>query len=52
MTNPFDRNFFHFIIGFSLILCLSFAVLYFTGKYNSDVDRKEIIAIPQNQKIK
>ncbi|MBU6231950.1 hypothetical protein KGP36_04780 [Patescibacteria group bacterium] len=33
MTNPFDRNFYRFFIGFICILCVSFAVLYFVGRY-------------------
>ncbi len=48
MVNPFDRNFFHFLIGFSLILCFSFSVLYFTGKYSSVLDAKEIATGAKN----
>lgn len=32
MTNPFDRSFFKFIIGFAVILLVSFTVLYFVGQ--------------------
>jgi hypothetical protein len=42
MVNPFDNNFFHFLIGFSLILCFSFSILYFTGKYGDVVDTKAV----------
>ena len=44
MVNPFDRNFFHFLFGFLLILCFSFSVLYFTGKYGSVLDKKDVAA--------
>jgi len=47
MVNPFDKNFFHFLGGFILILFFSFGVLYFTGKYGDVLDGKEIIS---NQK--
>jgi multisubunit Na+/H+ antiporter MnhG subunit len=33
MVNPFDKNFFNFLLGFALILCGSFAILYITGVY-------------------
>ena len=33
MVNPFDKTFFKFLIGFACILILSFAVLYFVGRY-------------------
>ncbi|MDE1967170.1 MAG: hypothetical protein KGI45_03860 [Patescibacteria group bacterium] len=36
MTNPFDRNFYRFFIGFICILCVSFAVLYFVGHYGTN----------------
>ncbi len=44
MVNPFDKNFFHFFIGFLLILCFSFSVLYFTGKYSNVLDQKDAAA--------
>ncbi len=44
MVNPFDRNFFHFLAGFILILCLGFSVLYFAGKYRDDLDQKNAAA--------
>ncbi len=42
MVNPFDRNFFHFVVGFGLILSFSFSVLYFTGRYSNVLDGKEV----------
>ena len=48
MVNPFDRNFFKFSIGFVMILCFSFTVLYFTGKYSSVIDQKEVEANIKN----
>ena len=33
MVNPFDKNFFRFVLGFSLILSVSLAVMYFGGNY-------------------
>jgi len=38
MVNPFDQTFFKFLLGFSLILCVSFAILYFVGKYSTAID--------------
>ena len=32
MVNPFDRNFFKFLIGFICVLLASFAVLYLVGR--------------------
>ena len=40
MVNPFDRTFFRFVIGFTLILAISFAVLFFVGEYSSDLDQR------------
>jgi hypothetical protein len=48
MVNPFDKNFFHFLIGFLLILCFSFSVIYFTGKYSSVIDGKNTAAIAES----
>ena len=31
MVNPFDKNFFRFLLGFSLILSVSLLVMYFGG---------------------
>ncbi len=33
MVNPFDRTFFKFFIGFTLILAMSFAVMYASQVY-------------------
>lgn len=41
MKNPFDENFFKFLLGFSVILSFSFAVLFFAGKYSSTLEEKE-----------
>ncbi len=46
MTNPFDKNFFNFLLGFVLILCGSFAVLYITGVYKDIHDSARATAIP------
>jgi hypothetical protein len=40
MVNPFDRTFFRFVLGFTLILVISFAILFFVGEYTSDLDKK------------
>ena len=41
MTNPLDKAFFRFLIGFGLILSMSFALLFFVGKYSSALNDKE-----------
>ncbi|MEA2715426.1 MAG: hypothetical protein QOG91_454 [Candidatus Parcubacteria bacterium] len=33
MVNPFDRSFFKFFVGFICILSVSFAIIYFVGRY-------------------
>ena len=33
MNNPFDGTFFKFLIGFVLILLVSFSIIYLAGKY-------------------
>jgi hypothetical protein len=33
MVNPFDNNFFKFLLGFVCILFVSFAVFYAVGRY-------------------
>lgn len=38
MVNPFDRTFFRFLIGFTLMLAISFSILYIVGKYSKDID--------------
>lgn len=48
MVNPFDRNFFHFLFGFTLILCFSFSVLYFTGVYKDVLDGKIVTSNAQD----
>ena len=36
MVNPFDANFFKFLIGFICILLVSFGVLYIANSYNQE----------------
>ena len=48
MINPFDRTFFRFMFGFVFILSLSFAVLYFVGKYSSDLEERQLTASKNN----
>lgn len=36
MTNPFDSNFFKFLGGFTLIIGMSFVVLFITQKFVDD----------------
>jgi hypothetical protein len=48
MVNPFDKNFFHFFIGFIMILLFSFSVLYFTGKYSNVLDGKASAAAAES----
>jgi preprotein translocase subunit SecG len=36
MKNPFDQTFFKFLLGFTIILSVSFFVLYFVGKYMNE----------------
>lgn len=45
MVNPFDRSFFKFLIGFTLILGVSFAILYFVGRYSADIDKAAAAAL-------
>lgn len=35
MRNPFDQTFFKFLLGFSSIIIISFALLFVIGKYVS-----------------
>ncbi len=41
MRNPFDQNFFRFLLGFTLILVASFALLFFVKEYSSSLDGQE-----------
>lgn len=43
MTNPFDRSFFKFFLGFVLILTIGFGILYFVGRYTSSLDRQATV---------
>ncbi len=45
MINPFDKNFFHFLVGFLLILSFSFTILFFTGVYKDVIDGKNAAAV-------
>ncbi|MBI5126390.1 MAG: hypothetical protein HZA80_01325 [Candidatus Taylorbacteria bacterium] len=44
ILNLFDSTFFKFVIGFTAILSLSFAVLFFVGKYTSVPDSVDTTA--------
>lgn len=44
MVNPFDKNFFHFLIGFLMILGFSFSIIFFTGIYKDVIDGKNTAA--------
>jgi hypothetical protein len=35
MVNPFDKNFFKFLIGFALILILSFVAIYIATQHGA-----------------
>jgi hypothetical protein len=45
MVNPFDRTFFRLMLGFVFMLSMSFAILYFVGKYSEDLDGKQANSI-------
>lgn len=45
MHNPFDKAFFRFLLGFSLILSASFAVLFFVGRYSTSLNEQAVSAI-------
>jgi len=45
MRNPFDQNFFKFLLGFTLILAASFALLFFIGQYSSVLDSQKALII-------
>ncbi len=45
MHNPFDQTFFKFLLGFSFILVVSFALLFFVGKYASLLNGQEASVI-------
>ena len=38
MKNPFDQTFFRFLLGFTLILAMSFAILFFVGQYKDSLE--------------
>lgn len=38
MVNPFDNNFFKFLLGFVCILVFSFALLFFIERYSNHLD--------------
>ena len=50
MKNPFDQNFFRFLLGFSFILCTSFAVLFMVGQYSTGISNQEVKVLQQNKK--
>jgi hypothetical protein len=41
MSNPFDQNFFKFLLGFTFILITSFAILFFVGNYSVSLSEEE-----------
>lgn len=45
MHNPFDKSFFKFLLGFTLILALSFTMLYFVGRQGVSVDNADLPAL-------
>ncbi len=44
MVNPFNKVFFRLVLGFTVILAFSCALLFFVTKYNIYLDTKSIIA--------
>ncbi|HEY9583418.1 MAG TPA: hypothetical protein VJI66_00420 [Candidatus Paceibacterota bacterium] len=48
MPNPFDQTFFKFLLGFSFILSLTFATLFFVGQYDSGLKGQESVIIQKN----
>ena len=47
MTNPFDHNFFKFLIGFVCILLASFTVLYLVGMYGAGQSQDTQASLPR-----
>lgn len=45
MVNPFNRNFFRLLLGFTLILSFSFSLLFFINKYNTDLNEQELTIV-------
>jgi hypothetical protein len=45
MVNPFDRTFFQLMLGFSLILSFSFAILFFVGRYSANLEEQEYAVV-------
>ena len=45
MINPFDRNFFTFLIQFTLILIGSFTVIYIVQKYGVQIESAVVSAM-------
>lgn len=41
MSNPFDQNFFKFLLGFTFILIASFTILFFVGNYSISLNEEE-----------
>lgn len=52
MVNPFDKTFFRFVLGFSLILSMSFAILFFVNRYESSTGGIDIKAVKSLIQIK
>ncbi|MFA6554719.1 MAG: hypothetical protein WCS89_04425 [Candidatus Paceibacterota bacterium] len=43
MVNPFDQNFFKFLIGFLFILGVSFSIVYIVGNYSKPTDKQATV---------
>lgn len=41
MSNPFDQNFFKFLLGFTFILITSFTILFLVGSYSISLNEEE-----------
>lgn len=41
MSNPFDQNFFKFLLGFTFILITSFTILLLVGSYSISLNEEE-----------
>ncbi len=44
MVNPFNRDFFKLVLGFTIILTFSCSLLFFITKYNINFDNRRLIA--------
>ncbi|GEM_PF-4842686 len=44
MNNPFDGTFFKFLIGFVLILFVSFGIIYLASQYKSNAPVQAVLS--------